>query len=338
MKLTSKQLAELLSGILVGPEDIIITGAAGLDEALGSDVSFVSNPKYLSKVEESKAGLLIVSDKSEKIDKPVIKVLNPQLAFAKILELIAPEVNPPVTVCVHKSAVISHTAKLGRNVSIGACAVIDNDAVIGDNAVIYPGCYVGVKSSVGGACLIYPNVSIRENVSIGKRCIIHSGTVIGSDGFGFARDGKAHHKIPQLGGVEIGDDVEIGANVTIDRATMGKTQIGSGTKIDNLVQIAHNVHIGENCIIVAQVGIAGSTNIGDNVVFAGQSGTVGHVSVGNNATIAGRSVVTTDIKDGELVSGFPARPHREAMRIEALIRKLPEIYEKLKNMTENKEK
>ncbi|MFH1368272.1 MAG: UDP-3-O-(3-hydroxymyristoyl)glucosamine N-acyltransferase [Elusimicrobiota bacterium] len=330
MKLTSKEIAKIISGQLEGSEDILITGANGLEDAGQSDVSFASNPKYLSKIDESKAGLIIVPDSLSKLNRPAVKVKNPQLAFAKILEIFAPEINPSEKSGIHQTAVVSKSAKIGKNVTIGACAVIEEDASIGDDARILANSYIGRKSSIGKASFIYPNVTVRERVTVGDRCIIHSGTVVGSDGFGFAADGKKHYKIPQLGSVEIGDDVEIGANTTIDRATTGKTKIGSGTKIDNLVQIAHNVHIGKNCILVAQVGIAGSTKIGDNVVFAGQSGSVGHVTIGNNVIIAGRGVATRDIKDGEIISGFPGRSHKEELKIEAIIRKLPEIYEKLK--------
>lgn len=337
MRFTSKELAQLLEGVLEGPSDVIITGAAGLEEAKPNEVSFVANPKYFSMIDSSKAGLIIVSDQAEEISKPCVKVKNPQLAFTKILEVLASEADANAPAGIHQTAVVSKSAKIGRNVSIGALAVIEDGASVGDGARIMPHAYLGRNSSIGKGTLLYPNVTVRENVSVGDKCIIHSGTVIGSDGFGFAPVGKKHHKIPQLGGVEIGNEVEIGSNVSIDRATTGKTKIGNGTKIDNLVQIAHNVQIGENCILVAQVGIAGSTKIGDNVVFAGQSGSVGHVTIGNNVVVAGRGVATRDVKDGEIISGFPGRSHREALKIEAVIRKLPEMYEKLKKLKGIKE-
>jgi UDP-3-O-[3-hydroxymyristoyl] glucosamine N-acyltransferase len=339
MKITAKKLAELLQGELTGASDSVFTGAAGLDEAGPSDVSFIANPKYAGKVAASRAGLIIISDKAPDAGagKPSIKVKNPQLAFAKVLELLAPEMNPPAAAGIHPTAVVSKGAKVAKDAAIGPCAVIEEGAVIGSASVVSAHCYVGRKTQIGNSCRIYPNVTLREKVTLGDRVIIHSGAVLGSDGFGYAPDGKKHYKIPQIGGVEIGNDVEIGANVTIDRATTGKTRVGDGTKIDNLVQIAHNVQIGKNCILVAQVGIAGSTKIGDNVVFAGQSGAVGHVTIGNNAMIAGRSVATTDIPEGAIVSGFPAMPHREALKLEAIIRKLPELYEKMKNKVKDKQ-
>lgn len=337
MKITAKKLAELLQGELAGPADAVITGAAGLEEAGPGDVSFVGNPKYAAKASASRAGLLLVAEKSPDTGKPAVRVKNPQLAFAKVLQLLAPELNPPAAPGIHPTAVVAKSARVARDASVGPYAVIEEGASIGPSTAVLAHCFIGRNSKIGASCLIYPNVTVRENVSVGDRAIVHAGAVIGADGFGYAPDGRKHFKIPQLGGVEIGSDVEIGANSTIDRATTGMTRVGDGTKIDNLVQIAHNVQIGRNCVLCAQVGIAGSTKVGDNVVFAGQSGAVGHVNIGNNVMLAGRAVATTDIPDGAIVSGFPAMPHREALKLEAMIRKLPELYEKMKHKVKDKQ-
>jgi len=210
---------------------------------------------------------------------------------------------------------------------IGPHVVIEADAAIGARAVIHAGCFVGARAKLGDEVLLYPRVTIREECALGNRVIVHSGTVIGSDGFGFVRDGDMYRKLPQVGTVEVGDDVEIGANVTIDRATTGTTRIGAGSKIDNLVQIAHNVQIGRNCIIVAQVGISGSTVLGDDVTLAGQVGVVGHIEIGNGAVVGAQSGVSKSVKPGERMFGCPAMPLRQAKRIEASIRNLPELIQ-----------
>ncbi|MDI6642137.1 MAG: UDP-3-O-(3-hydroxymyristoyl)glucosamine N-acyltransferase, partial [Elusimicrobiota bacterium] len=228
---------------------------------------------------------------------------------------------------IHQTAIISKSAKLGENVTIGPYTIIEADVSVGENTVISANCYIGRNSTIGKKCFIYPQVVIRENVTIGNEVIIHSGTVIGSDGFGYFKMQEnthmlTHIKIPQIGTVEIEDNVEIGACVTIDRATTGKTVIGSGTKIDNLVQIGHNVKIGKNCIIVSQAGIAGSVKIGNNVTIAGQAGIKDHIIIGDGAVVAAQSGVIGDVKHGEIVSGYPARPHKEALKVQAFINKL----------------
>jgi UDP-3-O-[3-hydroxymyristoyl] glucosamine N-acyltransferase len=233
---------------------------------------------------------------------------------------------------VHKSALLGKDVKLGKNAALGAYVVVDDGAQIGDNAVIYPGCFIGRQAKIGNNVLIYPNVSIRERVSIGNNVIIHSGTVIGSDGFGFVEVNGKHHKIPQVGTVEICDDVEIGANVTIDRARFDKTVIGRGTKIDNLVQIAHNVVIGENCLIVAQVGISGSTTIGNNVILAGQAGLVGHITVGDKARVTAKSGVIKSIPAGAMFAGYPARPFLENQKSHAHVHNLPKMFDLVKEL------
>ena len=281
----------------------------------------------------TRASAIITSRDLRDSDKPLIITDNPSLAFSKVIELVAPNhIGYPKGI--HPTAVISKSAKIGNNVAIGPNAIIEDNVSIGSNTVIYGGCYVGSLTAIGEGSLIYPNVTIRERVEIGKRVIIHSGTVIGSDGFGFATVRGVQKKIPQIGTVVIEDDVEIGANVTIDRARFDKTVIGRGTKIDNLVQIAHNVIIGRNCIIVAQAGISGSTVLGKGVILAGQAGIVGHIVIGDGAIVAAQAGVTKSVPRGTKVSGYPAKPHSTAKRVNACVQRLPEMYRRVKELEE----
>lgn len=326
MRKTLREIAEFIDGEIVGRDDIVITGVCGIKEAHEGDITFVANPKYVSLIEKTHASAVITSREIEGVSKPIIRTDNPSLSFAKMISLVAPdEIKYPKGV--HPSAILGKGVLLGLDVSVGPYAVIEDNVSLGDRTVICPGVYIGHNSKIGGECLVYPHVSIRERVTIGNRVIIHSGTVIGSDGFGFATLKGIHHKIPQLGTVEIGDDVEIGANATVDRARFDKTIIGQGTKIDNLVQIAHNVVIGENSIIVAQAGISGSTIIGKNVTLAGQAGLVGHISVGDNAVVAAQGGVTKSVPANTLVSGYPAKPHQIAKKVNACVQNLPRLYE-----------
>lgn len=328
MRKTLREIARLIDGEIVGEEGIVITGVAGIKEAVEGDITFLANPKYFPLIDTTHASAIITSREVGKVPKPIIRTENPSLAFAKIISLAAPnEARHPKGI--HSSAVIGKDVTLGKDVAIGPYAVIEDRVFIGDKSIIYAGCFIGHHTKIGSNALIYPNVSIRESIIIGSRVIIHSGTVIGSDGFGFATIKGLHHKIPQIGIVEIGDDVEIGANVTIDRARFDKTIIGSGTKIDNLVQIAHNVVIGENSIIVAQAGISGSTVIGKNVTLAGQAGLVGHITIGDGAVVAAQGGVTKSVPPNTIVSGYPARPHDKAKRINACVQNLPKLYEQV---------
>jgi UDP-3-O-[3-hydroxymyristoyl] glucosamine N-acyltransferase len=335
MKLTAGELAKLTGGELVGNAAEVLTGVNGLAEAKSGDISFLGNPKYLNDALNTKASAIFVSkdfDASLFSGKNLIKVSNPQYAYSIILSIIEKERFAAIEIKIHPSASISPKSAVGKNSYIGQNVVIEDGAQIGDDAKIFPNVYIGTNVKIGKNALIYPNVVIRENAIIGDRVILQSGVVIGGDGFGFAAIEGKNQKIPQIGAVELGDDVEIGANTTIDRATVDATRIGSGTKIDNLVQIAHNVQIGDNCIIVAQSGIAGSTKVGNNTTIAAQVGIVGHLKIGNNVLIASQSGISGNISDGEKIGGNPQCELQQSIKIRALIRKLPEMYSDLRQM------
>ena len=333
MQKTLKEVASFIDGEIVGDENIIVTGICGIKEAKEGDLTFVANSRYLPLMGHTRASAIITSRDVKTASKTIIRTENPSLAFAKMVSLLAPnEVRRPKGI--HPTAIIGDKVKIGKNVAIEPYAVIEDNVEIKDNTVLYAGVYVGHHTKIGKNCVIYPYVIIRERVVIGDRVVIHGGTVIGSDGFGFSTVQGVHHRIPQIGTVIIEDDVEIGANVTIDRARFDKTIIGKGTKIDNLVQIAHNVSIGENSIIVAQSGISGSANIGKNVTIAGQSGVIGHITIGDNVVVAAQSGVTKSIPSNTCVSGYPAKPHVLAKKIHAFTQNLPGLFKKVKQLEE----
>ncbi len=324
--MTLKEIAEFIGGELVGEPGTVINGVSGIKEAEPGDITFLANPKYSPYIEKTQASAIITPLDVKTAAKPIIRTANPSLAFTKAISLfVSDTVRHPKGI--HPAAILGKDVRLGKDVAIGPYTVIEDNVSIGDKTIIYAGCYVGRLCRIGRDSLIYPNVSIRESTSIGSRVIIHSGTVIGSDGFGYLPIDGVQHKIPQLGTVEIADDVELGANVTIDRARFDKTIIGKGTKIDNLVHIAHNVVIGENSIIVAQAGISGSTTIGRGVTLAGQAGLVGHITVGDGAIVAAQAGVTKSVPANTIVSGYPAKPHAIAKRINACVQNLPRLYE-----------
>lgn len=337
MKRTLKEIAQIINGDVVGDENIIVTGVCGIKEAKPGDLTFVANSKYFSLMEHTQASAIITSKDVKRSNKPIIHTDNPSLAFATMVSLLASNeaVHPEG---IDPRAILGKNIKLGKNVAIQAYVIIEDEVEIGNNTIIYAGVYIGHHTKIGSDTLIYPNVAIREKLTVGSRVVIHSGSVIGSDGFGFATVKGVHHKISQIGTVEIEDDVEIGTNVTIDRARFGKTFIGRGTKIDNLVQIAHNVEIGENTIVVAQTGISGSTKVGRGVILAGQSGIVGHITIGDNARIAAQAGVTKSVPEGVVVSGYPARPHEHAKRINACVQKLPKLYKLVQELKEKIDK
>lgn len=333
VKLTLKEIGALVGGEVVGSDKIVISGISGIKEAKKGDITFLANPRYEALLETTKASAVITSRDIIQSSKPLVRTINPSLAFAKVVSMFASTANRHPK-GIHKTALISSTARLGKNVALGAYAIIGDNVVIGDDTIIYDSCYVGNEVTLGNNCLIYPHVSIRERIEIGNRVIIHCGAVIGSDGFGFEAVNGVQEKIPQIGTVLIEDDVEIGANVTIDRARFDKTIIGKGTKIDNLVQIAHNVITGKNCLIIAQAGVSGSTVLEDNVILAGQAGLVGHIRIGEGAVVAAQAGVTKSVPARTMVSGYPARKHDTAIKVNACVQNLPALYKKIKVLEE----
>lgn len=325
MHKTLREIAELIDGEVVGDDNIVITGISGIKEAVKGDITFLANTKYSPLLETTGASAVITSRDIPKVSKPIIRTDNPSLAFTKIVSLATPEQTKHPK-GIHPTAILAKDIELGKDVAIGPYTIVEDNVSIADNTIIYSGCYIGQYVKISEGVLIYPNVCIRERVSIGNRVVIQCGAVIGSDGFGFVTIEGRHHRIPQVGTVTIEDDVEIGANVTIDRARFDKTVIGRGTKIDNLVHIAHNVVIGENCFIIAQVGVSGSTNIGNNVILAGQAGVVGHINIGDNSVVMAQSGVSKSIPSGTTVWGYPAKPQDVAKRVNACVQNLPRLY------------
>ncbi len=331
MEKTLAELAALVGGKIMGDPQLLISGVAGIKEAKKDEITFLSNPRYNKDLAKTAAAAIIVSPDKETLNLAAIICDNPYLAFARILDIFYPQKHV-IPEGVHPSAVISSEAKIGAKVAIGPCVVAEEGAIIGDGTIVYPGTYIGKDTRIGNSCLLYANVSIREKITIGNNVIIHSGAVIGSDGFGFVPAEGKNVKVPQVGTVIVEDDVEIGAHVCIARGTLGDTIIGSGTKIDSLVQIAHNVKIGRNCIIVAQVGISGSTTVEDNVTIAGQAGIIGHITIGKGSIVAAQAGVTKDVPPKEVVSGYPAQPHQLEKRVHAEIQKLPELSKKVREL------
>lgn len=329
------EIARLVGGELNGPADLEITGAATVDRAGPHEITFAAEKRYFELARSSKAGCIIVPKDAPELERPTLRVQNPRYAWAMVLEAFAPKKEHPVGI--HPSAVIGPDVKIGKGVSIQAHVVVGAGSVLGDGVVLCPGVVVGAGCVIGDETFIHPNVTIHDRVQIGKRVIIHPGAVIGSDGFGYVTVNGRHRKIPHIGTVVIEDDVEIGANTTVDRGVCGATRIGRGTKIDNLVQVGHNVEIGEDCLVVAMAGIAGSARLGDRVTLAGQSGVAGHLSVGDDSVVAARGLVARDLPPKSFVSGFPARPHRETMRVIAATQKLPEALESLSKLAKRVE-
>jgi UDP-3-O-[3-hydroxymyristoyl] glucosamine N-acyltransferase len=330
------EIASYLQAELVGDPSIEITGIAGIEQAKTGELTFLANPKYKTFLEKTSASGVIVGKEIEKAKVSLIRHKNPYFAFCKAMELFF-ETKKKYPKTIHPTAVLGKDVKLKKGIHLGPYVIVEDNVEMEEGVVVLAGSFIGANTIVGENCLIYPGVTIRENVKIGKNVIIHSGAVIGSDGFGYAKEEGIHHKIPQMGKVIIEDDVEIGANVTIDRATLGATRIGKGTKMDNLVQIGHNVVIGKNCIIVAQVGIGGSTKVGDDTVIAGQAGLAGHIKIGNQVVIGAQSGVTKDISDNTTVFGYPAREIKKTKKIEACLSRLPEYIKKLKEIEEKLE-
>jgi UDP-3-O-[3-hydroxymyristoyl] glucosamine N-acyltransferase len=330
-RVTLAEVAKAVGGTVIGDGSVEITGVAGIREAQEGDLTFLANPRYEPYLSKTRASAVIVAENHLDLDKPVIQNPNPYLTFLNAVRYFAGEGERPAP-GVHPTAVVAQDAFVASDASIGPLVTIGAGAAVGARSVLHPGCVLGARARIGEDALLYPNVVIREDCVVGDRVIIHAGTVIGSDGFGFVRDGDVYRKLPQVGTVLVEDDVEIGANVTIDRATTGTTRIGWGSKIDNLVQIAHNVQIGRNCILVSQVGISGSTSVGDDVVLAGQVGVVGHIEIGAGAMVGAQSGVSKSVPAGERLFGYPARPVAQTKRIEAGLRRLPELIQTVREL------
>uniref|UniRef100_A0A7C3RS65 UDP-3-O-acylglucosamine N-acyltransferase n=1 Tax=Dictyoglomus thermophilum TaxID=14 RepID=A0A7C3RS65_DICTH len=321
------EIAKIINGELVG-EDVYIEKISEWDKAGDNDLIFVFDLDDIKVAEKTGAKAMVIPYGGSS-SKPHIRVENPKLAMAELLKYFDWRVYPKD---IHPTVIMGKGIQLGEDVGIAPYTVIGDNVKIGKGSKIFSGVVIGNNVEIGENCIIYPRVTIYDHCYIGDRVIIHSGCSIGIDGFGYVWNGEEHYKIPHIGKVVIEDEVEIGGNTVIERATLGETRIGKGTKIGSLIIIGHNVRIGENCVIVSQSGIAGSSKLGNNVIMAGQSGVSDHVKVGNNVTILAKSGVIKDIPDNMIVSGFPARPHREEMRVQAIMRRLPEIWEEIKKL------
>lgn len=321
--LTVTEIARLCGATLDGDGDRKVVGPASLAEARPDEVSFLGNPRYLAELERTSAGAVLVSPevRTERADLALLRCENPSRAFTLVIDAFRPpEDRPPAGV--HPSAAVDPSASLGEGVVVGPNAVVGRGARIGERVVLHGGVHVGARTSVGAGSVLHPNVVLYHDVKVGRRCILHAGAVLGSDGFGFEPTPEGWEKIPQCGTVEVGDDVEIGANVTIDRGRFRATRLGDGVKVDNLVHIAHNVEVGAGTLLLAQVGIAGSSRIGTRVILAGQVGVVGHVEIGDGARVSAQSGVSKSLPGGKDYFGSPAKPQREGLRQVAALGKV----------------
>lgn len=323
-QMTVLELAKAINGTVHGNGDILIEGAATINDATASDIVAAESDKYLQEAKNCPAGAVVTSA-SECGDKTVIQVKDPKTAFVNVLDLFAPEIKIPEP-GIDPSARIGERFSAGNNVSIGFGCWIGDDVTIGEGTIIHPLCYIGDGVRIGANTVIYPRVMVYWGCKIGSSVSLHSGCVIGGDGFGYIPSAAGLRKIPQIGDVIIEDDVEIGTNAVVDRAKTGSTVIGRGTKIDNLVHIAHNVKTGQCCVIIAQVGIAGSTELGNGVTLAGQVGVKDHIKIGDGATVGGQAGVFGDLPGGATYSGYPARAHKESLRVQANVHRLPDTY------------
>ncbi len=331
MPFTAAQIASHLQGEVLGDGQIVLNSFAPADRAQAGDLTFAENDEFFAKAEQSAASAIIVSGSmTSAAGKVLIRVTNARVAFAKALTLFFPE--PALPPGIHPGAVVAKSAQVDPTSHVGPHCVIGENVRIGAKAVLLGGNHIGDNSILGDDVKLFPNVVIYPRSEIGKRVRIHAGTVIGSDGYGYVLDGGMHRKVPQIGNVIIGDDVEIGANVTIDRGALGATVIGKGTKIDNLVQIAHNVQIGEHCLVISHAGIAGSTKLGNYVIVAGQVGIAGHLKIGSKVTIAAQSGVMNDIPDGQTWLGSPAQQDKQTKRQWIAMKHLPELLRRVSKL------
>jgi UDP-3-O-[3-hydroxymyristoyl] glucosamine N-acyltransferase len=343
MEFSAKQIAAYLKGEVVGDENAMVHTFAKIEEGVPGALSFLSNPKYTSYIYETKSTIVLVNktfQPEREVSTTLVKVENAYESLAQLLTLY--EASKPKKFGVDALAFVAPSAKIGQNAYIGAFAYVGDNAEIGDNTQIYPHSYVGDNAKIGNNSLLYSNVNVYHDCHIGNGCILHSGCVIGADGFGFAPSKTGYDKIPQIGIVDIEDNVEIGANTCVDRATMGHTVVHAGTKLDNLIQIAHNDEIGFNTVMAAQSGIAGSTKVGDWCMFGGQVGIAGHIKVGDQVQIGAQGGVVGSVKSGKVIIGSPAINAKTWMKSSAVFKQLPDMYMELnalrKELNELKEK
>ena len=333
MVYTAKQIADFLHGEVIGNPEVTVSGFSKIEEGKPNTITFLANPKYTSYIYETEADIVLVNRDFVQ-DKPIkatlVKVDNAYAALGSLMEMV--NQNNPKKNGVENMSFVSESAFIGKDVYVGSFAYVADNATIDDNSEIYPHSFIGENVKIGKNAIIYPGVKIYNDTIIGDNVIIHSGAVIGADGFGFSRDGDIYNKIPQLGNVLIEDDVEIGANTTIDRSVMGSTIIRKGVKLDNLIQIAHNCEIGENTVMAAQVGIAGTTKIEENCVLGGQVGIGGHITIGKNSQIGAQSGIISNTKEGSELLGSPAYPVKNFFKSSIIIPKLPEIYRQINVM------
>ncbi len=333
--ITHQRLAEIVGGELIqGDPAALVTGMNSIREAVSGEVTFLGNARYLAALKTTKATAILVSSNFNEPMEGValIRVANPTLSFSSVISHFGPPAKPFVP-GVHASAVVSTSAVYDpQKISIGPCAVIEDDVIIGDGTVIHAGVFVGQGSRIGKDCVLYSNCTVKDRCVLGNRVIIHTSSAIGTDGFGYEFSNGRHVKIDQVGIVQIDDDVEIGSCSTIDRARFGRTWIGEGTKIDNLVQIGHNVTLGKNCVIVSLVALAGSTRFGDYVTIAGQVGVGGHLEIASKVTLMARSGVTKNITEAGAYMGFPAKPLMEGHRLQAATGRIPDMIERIKEL------
>lgn len=333
---TVGQLAEIVGGKVRGDAAVAICGVADVSKAGPTDATWINREKYAEKLKSSRAGAVLIPTDFGETPMPAILCDKIEPSVAKLLRAFASPVSRP-DAGIHPSAFVHPSARIGANPSIGPYVVIDADVRVGASCVIHAGTFIGRGTTIGDDCLLWPNVVIRDGCRLGHRVMIHPSAVIGSDGFGYYFDEGRHNKIPHIGGVILEDDVEIGACTCVDRSKFGNTVVGVGTKIDNQVQVAHNVHIGRHCVLAGQSGLAGSVRTGDYCVFGARACSLDNVAIGDRVTVAGLAVADKDIPDGLMVSGFPARDHREELRERALVRRLPKLVEQLKEIIQRVE-
>jgi UDP-3-O-[3-hydroxymyristoyl] glucosamine N-acyltransferase len=330
MPFTAAQIADQLQGEVTGDRATVLNSFAPADRAQPGDLTFAENADFFARAEQSAASAVIVDGQFASAGKVLIRVASARIAFAKVLAMFFPE--PAFPAGIHPSAVVAASAQVDPTAHVGPCCIVGEKTRIGPRSVLQGGNHVGADCQLGEEVNLYPNVTIYPRAEIGDRVRIHAGAVIGADGFGYVLDSGRHRKVPQIGNVVIGDDVEIGANATVDRGALGPTIIGKGSKIDNLVQIGHNVVLGDHCIVISQVGVAGSTKLGDYVVLAGQAGLAGHLNIGNRVTVAAQAGVMHDIPEGGKWLGTPAQPDKQAKRQMIAIQHLPELLRRVSKL------